>query len=156
MACELYCCLLPQCEALRICRSGFPIATHNRLTLGKSNKHCTANDCVSAYAKYVGDKPVRKCKKWCSNHDNARLMMWEKAQYIGKSNGQPHRLWRCIRVPKGFTVIRFDMLEVMYNDRKFICIVQICSGLTTCKDQTLLPFWSYPQQCWQFSLITAA
>ena len=23
MACELYCCLLPQCEALRICRSGF-------------------------------------------------------------------------------------------------------------------------------------
>jgi len=27
MACELYCCLLPQCEALRICRSRFPIAT---------------------------------------------------------------------------------------------------------------------------------
>ena len=27
MACELYCCLLPQCEALRIFRSGFPIAT---------------------------------------------------------------------------------------------------------------------------------
>jgi len=27
MACELYCCLLPQCEALRTYRSGFPIAT---------------------------------------------------------------------------------------------------------------------------------
>jgi len=27
MACELYCCLLPQCEALRIWRSEFPIAT---------------------------------------------------------------------------------------------------------------------------------
>jgi len=27
MACELYCCLLPRCEALRTCRSGFPIAT---------------------------------------------------------------------------------------------------------------------------------
>ena len=27
MACELYCCLLSQCEALRTCRSGFPIAT---------------------------------------------------------------------------------------------------------------------------------
>ena len=27
MACDLYCRLLPQCEALRICRSGFPIAT---------------------------------------------------------------------------------------------------------------------------------
>jgi len=27
MACELHCCLLPQCEALRTCRSGFPIAT---------------------------------------------------------------------------------------------------------------------------------
>jgi len=27
MACELYCCLLPQCEALCTCCSGFPIAT---------------------------------------------------------------------------------------------------------------------------------
>jgi len=27
-ACELYCCLLPRCEALRTCRSGFPIATN--------------------------------------------------------------------------------------------------------------------------------
>jgi len=26
-ACELCCCLLPQCEALHTCRSGFPIAT---------------------------------------------------------------------------------------------------------------------------------
>jgi len=26
MACEFCCCLLPQCEALCICRSGFPIA----------------------------------------------------------------------------------------------------------------------------------
>ena len=24
---DLYCCLVPQCEALRTCRSGFPIAT---------------------------------------------------------------------------------------------------------------------------------
>jgi len=24
---DLYCCLLPQCEAMRTCRSGFPIAT---------------------------------------------------------------------------------------------------------------------------------
>jgi len=27
MACELHYCLLPRCEALRICRSGYPIAT---------------------------------------------------------------------------------------------------------------------------------
>jgi len=27
---DLYCCLLPQCEALNICRSGFPIATRHR------------------------------------------------------------------------------------------------------------------------------
>jgi len=26
-ACDLYCCLLLQCDALRTCRSGFPIAT---------------------------------------------------------------------------------------------------------------------------------
>jgi len=38
MACELYCCLLPQCEALRICRSGFPIATVGLTDLGKTTK----------------------------------------------------------------------------------------------------------------------
>jgi len=27
---DLYCCLLPRCEALRTCRSGFPIATNPR------------------------------------------------------------------------------------------------------------------------------
>ena len=27
MACDLSCCLLPQCEALRTCLSGFPVAT---------------------------------------------------------------------------------------------------------------------------------
>ena len=36
MACDLYCCLLPQCEALRTCRSGFPIATISRAQLSLS------------------------------------------------------------------------------------------------------------------------
>jgi len=31
---DLYCCLLPQCEALRTCRSGFPIATHSSAGVG--------------------------------------------------------------------------------------------------------------------------
>ena len=30
---DLYCCLLPQCEALRTCRSGFPIATYKQKLL---------------------------------------------------------------------------------------------------------------------------
>jgi len=33
MACDLYCCLLPQYKALRKCRSGFPIATIPSSTL---------------------------------------------------------------------------------------------------------------------------
>jgi len=34
-ACDLYCCLLPQCEALHTCRSGFLITTvfHNGIWL---------------------------------------------------------------------------------------------------------------------------
>ena len=31
---DLYCCLLPQCEASRTCRSGFPIASGERLPTG--------------------------------------------------------------------------------------------------------------------------
>ena len=34
MACELYCCLLPQCKALRICRSDF--SDRNNVTRGLS------------------------------------------------------------------------------------------------------------------------
>jgi len=39
MACELYCCLLPQCEALRICPSGFPTATVTRSSLWATIQH---------------------------------------------------------------------------------------------------------------------
>jgi len=58
MACELYCCLLPQCEALRTCRSGFPIAT-------QALKYD-----VIVYTPYEGinytvvDKGVRKGGGW--------------------------------------------------------------------------------------------
>jgi len=38
MACELYCCLLPQCEALRTCRSGFPMATVVHLAVQKCER----------------------------------------------------------------------------------------------------------------------
>jgi len=44
VSCELYCCLLPQCEALRTCRSGFPIASlscsENVLTSNHANGLC--------------------------------------------------------------------------------------------------------------------
>ena len=43
MACDLYCCLLPQCEALRTCRSGFLIAT----------RWCCDQDYVVDRAKHV-------------------------------------------------------------------------------------------------------
>ena len=36
---DLYCCLLPRCEALRTCRSGFPIAT--KLMFYQSYVLCT-------------------------------------------------------------------------------------------------------------------
>jgi len=50
MACELYCCLLPQCEALRICRSGFPIATiHPPPT---STKNRLKSFCEVGYANF--------------------------------------------------------------------------------------------------------
>jgi len=52
--------------------------------------------------------------------------------------------------------MEFDTLEVMYSNRKLIYIVQICSLVTTCIGQSLLPFWSYTEQCWQFALTIAA
>jgi len=34
---DLYCCLLPQCEALRTCRSGFAITTEVDTRIGEAN-----------------------------------------------------------------------------------------------------------------------
>jgi len=36
---DLYCCLLPQCDALRTCRSGFPIATVTMVPLKSRENH---------------------------------------------------------------------------------------------------------------------
>ena len=61
---ELYCCLLPQCKALRTCRSGFPITT----------KWCCNEDvkvvlCASLYKKNVRLVLfVAKRRGCCSNH----------------------------------------------------------------------------------------
>ena len=43
--CDLCCCLLPQCEALHTCRSGFPIATVLAAWLHEVNQllHCNRN-----------------------------------------------------------------------------------------------------------------
>jgi len=52
MACDLYCCLLPQCEALRTCRSGFPIV--NR---GESLSETETIVEVVALRNYVHETP---------------------------------------------------------------------------------------------------
>ena len=41
MACDLYCCLLPQCEALRTCRSGLSIATQSGSNIRKNCWSCS-------------------------------------------------------------------------------------------------------------------
>ena len=57
-------------------------------------------------------------------------------------------------------MIRFDMLEVMYSSNTveylFALIVEIFSLATACIGQTLLTFWSHPEQSWMFALIVAA
>jgi len=57
-------------------------------------------------------------------------------------------------------MIRFDILEVMYSSTAveylFTLIVRISSLATATIGQTLLTFWSHPEQSWMFALIVAA
>ena len=57
---DLYCCLLPQCEALRTCRSGFPIAT---LPLRPYYKKISRPTCFS---KDEESLTTFGCVLWCS------------------------------------------------------------------------------------------
>jgi len=70
MACELYCCLLPQCEALRSCRSGFPIAT----------KWC----CDQNVKVVPGSAFTQRTCDWCGRCKKEGLLL------------QPLR-WRCVK-----------------------------------------------------------
>jgi len=49
---DFYYCLLPQCEALRTCRSGFPIATISKSLLNQTDK------CVGMYVFESGRSDV--------------------------------------------------------------------------------------------------
>ena len=56
---DLHCCLLPQCEALRICRSGFPIAT---ITIGQDrNEDQFKNWKICGFGRFViPDRSIHK------------------------------------------------------------------------------------------------
>ena len=61
---DLYCCLLPRCEALRTCRSGFPIATQlSFFSQARSNTPrwltCSANLTCRTFNKQLSNR-------WCN------------------------------------------------------------------------------------------
>jgi len=57
------------------------VKCHYNVNLCGSIEHFTPNDSVgSSYAKYLSGSEGREFSKPCTNHDNAGLMMWAKAQ----------------------------------------------------------------------------
>ena len=59
---DLYCCLLPRCEALCICRWGFPIATALGLRLGLSFTFSSFLPNL-----YLPCCALLLCHRWCMN-----------------------------------------------------------------------------------------
>jgi len=61
MACDLYCCLLPQYEALRTCRSGFPIVAMVTIVslqlLSSSTLRCHPNTSIWQYIDWETTSP---------------------------------------------------------------------------------------------------
>ena len=62
---DLYCCLLPQCEALLTCRSGFPIAT----------PYCPSAGSDSLYLQF---KPTIWTQRCLRKHTNCTISLQER------------------------------------------------------------------------------
>ena len=67
---ELYCCLLLQCEALRTCRSGFPIATTAPVNFHKTLREAVPRLTIAvtkpSYSLTL-DLYFHECTLWVSN-----------------------------------------------------------------------------------------
>ena len=65
---NLYCCLLPRCEALRICRSGFPIATEpiRAQCLGRGCLSLQTLSRIDYYQRSVCQEVCCICEDMCS------------------------------------------------------------------------------------------
>jgi len=98
---DLYCCLLPQCEALRVCRSGFPIATVGHLHLQHRHLLCCcvpslklAKSCDRCYTRvkpFPHMQGVQKPEQHQRHGHKTRL--WpETPEVVGARNRQS----RCV------------------------------------------------------------
>ena len=100
---DLYCCLLPQCEALRTCRSGFPIVTwvkhRDRVVLEPLAATWEFQQTLQPWESE--QQPDTHCRKTCCHllhlrHWNRPLTQryWTKRSKIACSP-LDHPLYRC-------------------------------------------------------------
>jgi len=113
-ACELYCCLLPRCEALRTCRSGFPIAT---------NWYCD-QDVEVVLSSAFTQKNVRsvwfvtKRRGCCCNlSGGVALIVWFTTN------------WMCVKNKNIYAWHEQAIIEWL---RRVNCIVACCHGVKLC------------------------
>ena len=108
--CDLYCCLLPQCEALRTCRSGLPIATKHSVVFVLSRQINKQNVCEHNFlfarssrlrpvsANSIAWQIVKEGTHKTGDRESTRLInkelsdLWKIPTLEGHSISEPFRL----------------------------------------------------------------
>jgi len=115
---DFCCCLLPRCEALRTCRSGFPIAT----------KWCCGQDVEVVPSSGLHTKNVRSVwfvvKKWgccCNLSGGVALIVWFT------TNGM------CVKNNTIIYVARASNSEGDYEHDLYCCLLPRHEALRTCR-----------------------
>ena len=87
---DLYCCLLPRCEALRTCRSGFPIATLT-CSCGASYIGQTQRNLIKCIEEHRTSLSSSVCRHLQANPDHR--VDFHNPEVIGSDNN-----WRRLQI----------------------------------------------------------
>jgi len=117
MACELYCCLLPQCDALRTCSSGFPIA----------KKWCCDQDMKVVLCETYAKRTCDRCGSLWKVDTVATTPHWRCAEcvfYHERNVGEEQHL---------IYVARTSNNRVTMTCELYCYLLPQCEPLRTCK-----------------------
>ena len=144
---DLYCCLLPRCKALRICRSGFPIATLLKLNKTMLWPRCGGRAEFSLHTKNVRSVwfVVKRRRCCCNLPGGVALIVWFTTNDMCATNKNIYA-W-CEQA-----IIREIATYDLYS-----CLLPQCEAMRTCRSgfpiATLLKLNVICEQRWiQFEL----
>ena len=105
---DLYCCLLPRCEAMHTCRSGFPIAT----------KWCCDQDVKVVWSSAFTQRTCDRCGSLVRSFAHMPLGISDRNTSLAKNEKEKTKLSSLVSLAKDAKIKNFHRLSLARNDQE--------------------------------------